>query len=55
MAMVKGAVASIKKDGPDAAYAEISNKNPVIQQIENKQTYCERYENTAVCAGVYKF
>ena len=30
-------------------------KNPVTQQIENKQTYCERYENTAVCAGVYKF
>jgi cytochrome c len=121
MAMVKGAVASIKKDGPDAAYAEISNKsgkfvdrdlyvvvyrldghvlahganaklvgtnqrnakdvdgkafvqerialahkqpsfwqaykfkNPVTQQIENKQTYCERYEDTAVCAGVYKF
>ena len=121
MAMVKGAVASIKKDGRDAAYAEISNrsgkfvdrdlyvvvyrldghvlahgantklvgtdqsnakdvdgkafvqerialahkqprfwqaykfKNPVTQQIENKQTYCERYEDTAVCAGVYKF
>jgi cytochrome c len=121
MAMVKGAVATIKKDGPDAAYAEISNKsgkfvdrdlyvvvyrldghvlahganaklvgtdqsnakdvdgkafvqerialaqkqpsfwqaykfkNPVTQKVENKQTYCERYENTAVCAGVYKF
>ena len=27
MAMVKGAVATIKKDGPDAAYAEISNKS----------------------------
>jgi signal transduction histidine kinase len=121
MAMVKGAIASIKKDGPDAAYAEISNKsgkfvdrdlyvvvyrldghvlahganekligtdqsnakdvdgkafvqerivlahkqptfwqeykfkNPVTQQTERKQTYCERYEDTAVCAGVYGF
>ena len=121
MAMVKDAIASIKKQGPDAAYAEISNKagkfvdrdlyvvvyrldghvlahganekligtdqstakdvdgkafvkerialankqptfwqeykfkNPVTKQIEQKQTYCERYEDTAVCAGVYKF
>jgi cytochrome c len=121
MAMVKGAVASIKNDGPDAAYAEISNKsgkfvdrdlyvvvyrldghvlahganaklvgtdqsnakdvdgkafvkerialahkqphfwqaykfkNPVTEKIESKQTSCERYGDTAVCAGVYKF
>ena len=121
MAMVKGAIASIKKNGPDAAYAEISNKsgkfvdrdlyvvvyrldghvlahganekligtdqsnatdvdgkafvkerielankqptfwqiykfkNPVTGRIERKQTYCERYEDTAVCAGVYEF
>lgn len=121
MAMVKGAIASIKKDGPDAAYAEISNKsgkfadrdlyvvvyrldgrvlahgantaligtdqsdakdvdgklfvkerielahkqpafwqaykfkNPVTGKTEPKQTYCERYEDTAVCAGVYSF
>ena len=121
MAMVKGAVASIKKDGSDVTYAEISNKsgkfidrdlyvvvyrldgqvlahganaklvgtdqskakdvdgkafvkerialahkqphfwqaykfkNPVTDKIESKQTYCERYEDTAVCAGVYKF
>lgn len=120
IAMVKGAVASIKKNGPDA-YAEISNKsgkfvdrdlyvvvyrldghvlahganaklvgtdqsnakdvdgkafvkerialahkqpsfwqtykfkNPVTERTESKQTYCERYEDTAVCAGVYKF
>ena len=121
MAMVKGAVASIKKEGPDKTYAEISNKsgkfvdrdlyvvvyrldghvlahgandkligtdqsnatdvdgkafvkerielahkqptfwqeykfkNPVTKQTEQKETYCERYEDTAVCAGVYKF
>jgi cytochrome c len=121
MAMVKGAVASIKKDGPDATYAKISDKsgtfvdrdlyvvvyrldghvlahganaklvgtdqsnakdvdgkafvqerialaqkqphfwqaykfkNPVTEKIESKQTYCERYEDTAVCAGVYRF
>jgi len=121
MTMVKGAIASIKKDGPDAAYAEISNrsgkfvdrdlyvvvygldghvlahganaaligtdqsaaknadgklfvkerielankqpafwhaykyKNPVTGKIEPKQTYCERYEDTTVCAGVYSF
>lgn len=121
MALVKDAIASKKTQGPDAAYAEISNKagkfvdrdlyvvvyrldghvlahganekligtdqstakdvdgkafvkerielahkqptfwqvykfkNPVTKQIEQKQTYCERYEDTAVCAGVYKF
>jgi signal transduction histidine kinase len=121
MGLVKDAIASIKKNGPDAAYAEISNKsgkfvdrdlyvvvyrldghvlahganekligtdqskatdvdgkafvkerielahkqptfwqeykfkNPVTEQTEQKQTYCERYEDTAVCAGVYKF
>jgi hypothetical protein len=30
-------------------------KNPLTGQVEAKQTYCERYEDTAVCAGVYKF
>lgn len=121
VAMVKGAIASIKKDGPDAAYAEISNKNgkfvdrdlyvvvykldghvlahganaaligadqstakdvdgkafvheslelaqkqpafwhtykfknPATGNVEPKQTYCERHEDTAVCAGVYSF
>jgi signal transduction histidine kinase len=121
VAMVRDAVASIKKDGPEATYAEISNKsgkfvdrdlyvvvyrldghvlahganakligtdqrnatdvdgkafvkerialaqkqpsfwqaykfkNPVTQQTEAKETYCERYGDTAVCAGVYKF
>ena len=29
-------------------------KNPVTDKVEDKQTYCERYENTAVCAGVYE-
>src|SRR5262245_27834641 len=29
--------------------------NPVTKQIEPKQTYCERLDQTAVCAGVYKF
>ena len=120
-AMVKDAIAFIKKNRPAAAYAEISNKsgkfvdrdlyvvvyrldghvlahganekligtdqsnatdvdgkafvkerielahkqptfwqvykfkNPVTQQTERKQMYCERYEDTAVCAGVYEF
>ena len=120
-AMVGAAIASIKKDGPDRTYTEISNKsgkfvdrdlyvvvyrldghvlahganakligtdqrnakdvdgkafvqerialahkqptfwqeykfkNPVTNKVERKQTYCERYEDTAVCAGVYKF
>jgi cytochrome c len=120
MAMVKKAVAFIKEQGPDKAYAEISNKsgrftdrdlyivvygldgkvfahganekligtdqsgakdpdgkefvkervtmakaqpsfwqdykfmNPVSKNVEAKQTYCERLEQTAVCGGVYK-
>jgi cytochrome c len=29
-------------------------KNPVTQQTERKQMYCDRYEDTAVCAGVYE-
>jgi cytochrome c len=29
--------------------------NPVTKQIEPKQTYCERLDQTAVCAGIYKF
>jgi cytochrome c len=119
--MVKKAVAFIKEQGPDRAYAEISNKagkfidrdlyvvvyrldgkvlahganakligkdlseaqdvdgtfyvkdrielarkqqafwqdykfvNPVTKKIEPKHMYCERLEETAVCAGVYKF
>jgi signal transduction histidine kinase len=28
--------------------------NPVSKKIEPKQMYCERLEETAVCAGVYK-
>jgi signal transduction histidine kinase len=28
--------------------------NPVSKQIEPKQMYCERLDDTAVCAGVYK-
>src|SRR5262249_313176 len=28
--------------------------NPVTQKVEPKQTYCEKLDNTAVCAGVYK-
>jgi signal transduction histidine kinase len=28
--------------------------NPVSKKIEPKQMYCERVEQTAVCAGVYK-
>ena len=28
--------------------------NPVSKKVEPKQMYCERLENTAVCAGIYK-
>jgi cytochrome c len=28
--------------------------NPVTKKVEPKQMYCERVEQTAVCAGVYK-
>jgi signal transduction histidine kinase len=28
--------------------------NPVSKKIEPKQMYCERLDDTAVCAGVYK-
>jgi hypothetical protein len=28
--------------------------NPVDKKVEPKQMYCERLENTAVCAGIYK-
>ena len=28
--------------------------NPVTKKIEPKQMYCERLDQTAVCAGVYK-
>jgi cytochrome c len=29
--------------------------NPVSKKVEPKETYCERLDNTAVCAGIYKF
>ena len=119
-AMVKKAVSFIKEQGPEKAYAEISNKagkfidrdlyivvyqldgkvlahgsnekfvgkdmieaqdvdgklyvkervelagkhasfwqdykfvNPVSKKVEPKQMYCEKLDNTAVCAGIYK-
>src|ERR1035437_8122803 len=28
--------------------------NPVTKKVEPKEMYCERLENTAVCAGIYK-
>ena len=28
--------------------------NPVSKNVEPKQMYCEKLDNTAVCAGVYK-
>ena len=28
--------------------------NPVSKKVEPKQMYCERVDNTAVCAGIYK-
>lgn len=120
VSMVKKATAFIKAQGPDKAYAEISNKagqfidrdlyvvvyqldgkvlahgsdqkfvgkdmidaqdvdgklyvkervelaaqqpsfwqdykfvNPVSKKVEPKQMYCEKLDNTAVCAGIYK-
>ena len=28
--------------------------NPVDKKVEPKQMYCEKLDNTAVCAGIYK-
>lgn len=28
--------------------------NPVSKKVEPKQMYCEKLDNTAVCAGIYK-
>ena len=28
--------------------------NPVSKKVEPKEMYCEKVDNTAVCAGVYK-
>jgi len=28
--------------------------NPVSKKVEPKEMYCEKLENTAVCAGIYK-
>jgi cytochrome c len=28
--------------------------NPVSKKVEPKQRYCEKLDNTAVCAGIYK-
>jgi hypothetical protein len=28
--------------------------NPVTKKVEPKQMYCEKLDNTAVCAGIYK-
>ena len=28
--------------------------NPVTKKVEPKEMYCERLDNTAVCAGIYK-
>src|SRR3954454_9473881 len=28
--------------------------NPVTKKVEPKEMYCERVDNTAVCAGIYK-
>ncbi len=28
--------------------------NPVSKKVEPKQMYCEKVDNTAVCAGIYK-
>ena len=96
VAMVRKAVAFIKEQGPEKAYAAFTGKddkfidrdcyvvvyqldgklfvkervemaakqpsfwqdykfvNPVDKKVEPKQMYCERLDNTAVCAGIYK-
>jgi hypothetical protein len=28
--------------------------NPVTKQVEPKQMYCERLDETAVCGGIYQ-
>jgi hypothetical protein len=29
-------------------------RNPVTNQVEPKQMYCERLNDTAVCGGIYR-
>jgi|SRR5215471_1654216 len=39
----------------DSFWQDYKFANPTNQKVEPKQTYCERLNETAVCAGVYKF
>jgi cytochrome c len=39
----------------DAFWQDYKFVNPATKKIESKQAYCERLDETAVCAGVYKF
>lgn len=38
----------------DNFWVEYKYKNPVNSKIEPKETYCEKLNETLVCAGVYK-
>jgi cytochrome c len=39
----------------DSFWQDYKFVNPTNQKVEPKQMYCERQDDTAVCAGVYKF
>ncbi|MDH4189861.1 MAG: cache domain-containing protein [Betaproteobacteria bacterium] len=38
----------------DSFWQDYKFTNPVTKQIQPKQMYCERLEDTVVCGGVYK-
>ena len=39
---------------PPSVWQDYKFVNPVSKKVEPKQMYCEKLENTAVCAGIYK-
>lgn len=39
----------------DSFWQDYKFVNPTNQKVEPKQMYCERLNDTAVCAGIYKF
>ncbi|MBO0757707.1 MAG: cache domain-containing protein, partial [Bradyrhizobiaceae bacterium] len=38
----------------DSFWQDYKFVNPTNQKTEPKQMYCERLDDTAVCAGIYK-
>jgi cytochrome c len=38
----------------ESFWQEYKFTNPTSKKIEPKEMYCERLDQTAVCAGVYK-